>query len=154
MAIKFVLLVNKQGQTRVAQYYEYKVSHREGRNTLPPLPFDRPFFPPAFPQLPPSMSTSVPLLACPVALAHTSRGTATLVCVRAKVNTSAACQRSGSPWFRMFRSGAQMRARSFESVLLGMRSSVPSWSIETSSSSTGGVIYIRVGRKGQEEGDC
>ena len=25
MAIKFVLLVNKQGQTRVAQYYEYKV---------------------------------------------------------------------------------------------------------------------------------
>jgi hypothetical protein len=27
MAIKFVLLVNKQGQTRVAQYYEYKVCH-------------------------------------------------------------------------------------------------------------------------------
>lgn len=25
MAVKFVLLVNKQGQTRVAQYYEYKV---------------------------------------------------------------------------------------------------------------------------------
>lgn len=24
MAVKFVLLVNKQGQTRVAQYYEYK----------------------------------------------------------------------------------------------------------------------------------
>lgn len=24
MAIKFVLLVNKQGQTRVSQYYEYK----------------------------------------------------------------------------------------------------------------------------------
>lgn len=25
MAIKFVLLVNKQGQTRVAQYYDYKL---------------------------------------------------------------------------------------------------------------------------------
>ena len=28
MGIRFVLLVNKQGQTRVAQYYQYKVRSR------------------------------------------------------------------------------------------------------------------------------
>lgn len=40
MAIKFVLLVNKQGQTRVAQYYEHKVS-RTRTDPLPEHPVHR-----------------------------------------------------------------------------------------------------------------
>ena len=36
MAIHFVLLVNKQGQTRVAQYYKYKVGALSATYTYAP----------------------------------------------------------------------------------------------------------------------